>query len=182
MSNIESKSTHADDKAKPEVGMTWNSADGVRKIVAIKDDKALIVSPSSPYPVMVPLDRLDNERAFDEKQAEFAKAKKASVDADAAAKAKQKADDEADHGFTEGMLPIKAGKVLATLNAKVSWSGTFDTRKAHIERRVRAGWRVSANGRFESPEGVFYADKDITATGKDYAAFLVKVLKLKSND
>jgi len=59
----------------------------------------------------------------------------------------------------------------------MSLDGRLITRKDYVRRRVKEGWRVAARsyGRvFESPEGTFLSERDLTKTALDFAEYLIE--------
>jgi len=80
------------------------------------------------------------------------------------------------YGFEKRFSGVQLGRVLDTLGRQQGLSGTFLTRREHIENLVRRGYVVKKHPKYgrviEAPDGSFYLQEDVTKTALDYADYL----------
>lgn len=162
---------------------TWESAKGTRTITGWHEvgKTVLVKTPPSTSSVILPVGELPRERDFDARNLASRQKMQAEEDARKAAEAAEAERVHAElEGFTDGMAPMVAGRVVKTLDVTMNFNGAFMTRKARIRQLVIehgahigkwAGQRI-----LEWTEGGQTAHLDegqLTKTGLDFAAHLI---------
>lgn len=155
----------------------WNSQYGRRRVVG-QDGTKLFIQTGESSRVYQVLDEKELEREIKLDESWFAHNN--AVQARAAEASRHEAADKAErrhlHGFVDHISGIKAERIIEVLNKRQGFSGEVLTRRAFIEREVRAGARVVVKGDrrlLALPTGSFYTERDTTATALDYAEYLV---------
>jgi len=153
-------------------GYTWESKQGVRKVVRVRGDRYFITTGASPHAQILPASEMADEIARD--QANVASQRKDRDAIEAGRRAEAAAIDV--DGFDRTLSSKAAAKAVEALNKQVSVNSRFAKRKDHIKRMLKEGYRVEIDSRgrrvFVSPGGGFFFEKDLTKTGLDYAEHL----------
>lgn len=122
-------------------------------------------------------EQVEQEKARDARNLESRKAAEAKDRAAEEKAAKAKADAEDLDGFTDGMTPMQAGKVIAALTAKVNYKGRAISRRDLVREKVRDGAvmdEIESEGEIlMAPDETFLGRPQITKTGLDYAKHLI---------
>lgn len=98
------------------------------------------------------------------------------LDAQVEAEAKAKREKEDLGTFTDGMSPMKKGKVVKQLTAEVNYRGTLMTRRDLIQKMVKEGRKVETEeGQrvLSNEKGEYLGEKVLTKAGIDYALHLI---------
>ena len=164
------------------IGKKWASKRGTREVVGVSPDGRLLVkTDGSRFNELIEPNDLELTIQIDESRAEsiqeFQKKSKQEKE--------QKEIEQDVFGFGEELAPYQKAKVVKTLNQIKTLSGKAQKLKDHIKERINQGWVVryyegsKYPNRFESPDGNFFTDKDVTKTGMDLARYLASNQKLK---
>jgi uncharacterized protein (DUF4415 family) len=168
------------DGAQSPVGRSWNSPDGLRRVVAEQGGRLFIETEGRRSHELLAPSELEAEIRRDEANAISRRGRetaKAAAEAAETARAVERTDDD---GFTAAMSSVARQRALTVLDAKQRFDGNLRRRKDVIREFVAQGRQVVGSGknrRLEAPDGRFYTEADITKTGMDYAAFLIARLR-----
>jgi hypothetical protein len=164
---------------------TWNSRFGLRKVVGEIDFKGgrafLVRTGDRRSEDIIPHDDLEalivlEKRNYDSYQKDMAR-----LDAEEAEEVSKKTKRANLNGFEKRYSKVQLQRILSTLDRKTRAQGKVATRREHIERLVREGYRVQDHPRFKrifvGPEGMedgFWDQKAFTKIGFDYAVYLAE--------
>lgn len=157
------------------VGTTWNSTKGQRTVVRAQGDRWVVQTGDEPFSQLIRPDELAQEMARDAKNLAARERNEAHVREAAVAASMGR---ERLNSFLAHLSPMGRGKAEAVLGKVVMWNDDQAPRHQQIERLVRHGWRVASgpNGerRLVYSTGNFWALKDTTKIGMDFAEYLTK--------
>lgn len=166
--------------APSSVGRSWNSPDGVRRVVAEQSGRLVIKTEGQPFSELLAPSDLEAQVRRDEANAISRRGRETAKAAAGAAETARVAERTDDDGFTAGMSSVARQRALTVLDTKQGFTGIIRRRKDAIREMVAQGRRVVGSGknrRLEAPDGSYYTESDITKTGMDYAAFLIARLR-----
>jgi len=179
-------------------GKTWQSIDGEKTVIGQAQGRPEgwleVKVEGQRFNQYLHSDELEREVEFDTKK--LASRKK--MDAAVRQEEKEEADKEAKRkdvkGFTDGKSSVAEGWILKILNKTASINGKVGKRKDLISDMVDNGYRIveetkqefiadssgnkklqdvkTGNRIFQSPDGGFLDQKQLTKTGLDYAEYL----------
>lgn len=170
------KRTHA--APAINVGFSWESVDGTRKVVQIDESRGLaaVQTGDSRFPQVMRLTDIPGEIKFDTKQLEQRQKGKRAAEEREAKEAAEKAERENTYGFAEQFGAMRRQKVLDALLKPRSYKGQFMPVKELVEQLYRKGYQVKPHSKFkliaESPDGSFWTQRDLTKTAMDYLRYL----------
>jgi hypothetical protein len=156
-----------------DIGTTWQSDNfGTLTVVAFESVRGIdcaIVADSTGRRIATPVANLERQIYVDTKNLESRTRQREQ----AAAEREAKASHDRWFGFTDGMAPIKAGKIRAVLEKRVSFGKEPGERGILIAEMVRKGYRPEGV-RFMAPDGgSFYEVGDLTQTGWAFAEYII---------
>lgn len=164
-----------------EVGFSWQSIDGERKIVGRSTHPTsgaptvLVSTGNAPYPHVIAESELDTEIARDER----IMVRLAEHNATRVATPEQATHVDCWHEFAAQFTSMKAARVNAVLSKGVRIGGKLGTRGGLIAELVAYGYRAKPSP-FKSLRGrvlihdneTFFTEADITKIGIDFADFM----------
>ena len=160
------------------VGFRWSSPQGVREITDLQTDPRsgeqvfFVTTGGGPSAQIIPTREIESEIRRDEANYLSRTRAKGEQEAQQASQATH----DSWMGFTDSMEPKARAKAIEALNKQVSVSGNFAQRGQHIVELVKAGATVRDDKKYkrilETPDGGFWAEKDLTKTALDFAVYL----------
>ena len=145
-------------------GDAWESPEGKKKVLDVKDGKAVVQTGDNKFVSLVPLDQLGDDVYRDVKN----NASRAKAKADTATAAKKDADAISLGGYEKSLEPKELGTARKSLNRTVQSGGKALKLKDLISQKVKDGFKVRGD-KLEHPDGR-YLDKKVVGThGLRYA-------------
>ncbi len=178
------------EKKDENVGRTWESEKGQRTVVAVKTvggkEVAMVSRPGLSGFEMIALQDLDKEIAFEQKQAASSKKMKEIATAAKVKEQEAQADLENFQGYEDTLSAKMRARMFAALNKIGLFDGERKTQKQAIQDLIAQGYLVKESKTFgrilENPQtGSFYAQKDLSKFGIDYAEHLINKPKAEEN-
>lgn len=169
---------------KTIVGRTWDSTEGIKKIVAVKEfrgKEAVLVQTGDNQRKLdiIPVSEIESEIAFDTKRLKsnqrFAQQQQAIKDQEE----KEHAEKTSLDGFEKTLSPKMQARAIKALTTRgIKSDGIFyKSIRDMIRAKVKSGYKVKgikSEREFTSPRGGYFLQKDITKLGMDYAEYLIK--------
>lgn len=161
-----------------EVGMTWQSREGVKKIEKIEGGKAYISKDGkTTFMEILPVGEIEDEKTRDEKNLA---SRKATQDKAAADKAQDDARHAKEYKYLQPYLdsigsPMRRAKIEKALRRSMTVGGKGSTLAAthhHVEQWVKDGYKPDPAKKRMVKGDSFYTAK--TKAELDYAAWLVR--------
>lgn len=159
-----------------DVGRAWDAPQGRRRVVQVQDTprgrRLVIATEGSTIHELLPPEELAREIHRDEANA-ASRRKAHAQTAQAVAAAQPPAPVVA---FAATLSPTAGGKAIAVLQKQRTFNGRAMSCHTYVTNAVAEGARVAhapdGARRLMHPDGSFMAEKDLTKTAMDYAAFL----------
>lgn len=157
----------------------WQSPNGKRWVEGTFPDGRLSVRTEGvAFAQVLPPAELEREIHRDEANARSRRMAHEAHEHEKAVEAEALAGKRGLHGFTANMPSVKARKIEEALDKTQGFSGKFMKRRKFIEQAVADGATIgTSRGKrvLELASGSFFTERDVTATGIDYAEYLIEM-------